>query len=64
LIGGIESFVLLLRAPAKDDNGHTKHGDSGPSPVEDGELLAIYNLQPDEGRCHVDTTIGWQQGEE
>ena len=56
--GGIESFALLLRGPAKDDNRHTKQGDSGSSPVEDGELLAVHDLQPDEGRCHVYTAIG------
>ncbi len=55
---GMESFVSLFWSPAKDDNRHTKHGDSGSSPVEDGELLAVHDPQPDEGRCHVHTAIG------
>ena len=41
--GGIESFALLFPGPAKDDNRHTEHGDSGSSPVKDGELLAVHD---------------------
>ena len=55
---GVESFASLLRGPAKDDNPHAEQGDSRSSPVEDGELLAVHDLQPDEGRGHVDTAIG------
>ncbi len=55
---GIESFGLLLRGPGKYDHRHTKQGDSGSSPVEDGEILAIHDLQPDEGRGYIDTAIG------
>ena len=58
LTEGVESFVLLLRGPAKDDNRHTEHGNSGSSPVEDGEFLAVHDLQPDEGRRYVYTAIG------
>jgi len=56
--GGLDSFVSFLWGPAKDNHRHTKQGDSGSSPVEDGELLAIHDPQPEEGRCHVYTAIG------
>jgi hypothetical protein len=58
IVAGIESVVLLLRGPAKDDYSHTEHGDSRSSPVEDRKILAVYDLQPDEGRCYIDTAIG------
>ena len=53
----VESFASLLPGAAKDDNRHTEQGDSGSSQVEDGELLAVHDPQPYEGRCHVYTTI-------
>ena len=55
---GIESFVLILRGPAQNDHPHTEQGDSGSSPVEGGEFLAVHDFQPDEGRGHIDTAIG------
>jgi len=49
---------LLFRGPAENDHPHTEQGDARARPVEDGEVLAVHDLQPDEGSRHIDPAVG------